>query len=68
VPIQVPHVLAPAEDLTNEPFDRRKRSATVAVRVLGGFDGIERMQDSEVEGTDSSECAIAQCSPVIASS
>ena len=49
VPVQMPHVFAPAEDLADEALDCGQRRLVVAVGALGGVDGVEGMQHAEVQ-------------------
>ena len=49
VPVQVPHVLAPPHDLSDEALDARKRGSPRAIGVFGGLDDFQRVQQAEVE-------------------
>ena len=46
MPVEVPHVLTPAEDLADEPFHCGKRSAIAPVGVLGRVNSVKRVQDA----------------------
>lgn len=67
MPIQMSHVLAPAEDLPDESLHGGQRCLLVAVGLFGGFD-VRGYSTPTLRGTDSSECDIAQSSPMMASS
>jgi hypothetical protein len=45
----VPHVFAPAEDLADEALDCDEGCVTPPVGVFGRFDGVQRVQDAEIE-------------------
>ncbi len=49
MPIQMPHVLAPTENLPDESLDRRERSLAVAVGLLGGVHGVEWVQHTKIQ-------------------
>ena len=49
VPVQMPHVLPPPEDLADEALGRRQRRRAVAVGPLGGTHGVQRMQYTQIQ-------------------
>ena len=49
VPVQLPHVLAPAQNLTNETLDGGQRGGAVPVRLFGCRDGVEWVQHPQVQ-------------------
>ena len=48
VPVQVPHVVAPADHLADEAFHRGQRRRAVAVGLLGPVGDLERVEQAEV--------------------
>ena len=48
VPVEVPDVVAPAQDLADEPLGGLQRHVTTAVCVLGRLDDLRRVEEAEV--------------------
>ena len=49
VPVEMPDVLPPAQNLPDEPLDRRQRRRTVPIGLLGGAHSVQRVQDPQVQ-------------------
>ena len=49
VPVQLPHVFPPAQDLTDEAFHRGQGGCAVPIGLFGGVYGVQRVQHAEIE-------------------
>ncbi len=49
MPVEMPHVLAPADDLSDESLDGGQWRIAASVGVFGGLDGVEGVQHAQVQ-------------------